>query len=80
MKDIEQIIKKLENENKRPDTSPAQRESNYFRMLWLKRMNKDKNISKPIQSTDVMIERLRDPGYTFSPSKILNSQSNADRL
>lgn len=71
MMDYQKMIKKLEEENERFDTSEGQREANLHRIKQLKWLNRPKSPETPYVRLDPVSERLRDPDFRCTPSSLL---------
>ena len=72
MMDAEQFIKRLEAQNKLPDTTEAQREANAYRIKYIKLINRpNKTPKEPYVRLDPVSERLKDPNFTCTPSSLL---------
>ncbi|MGN7398065.1 hypothetical protein [Peribacillus frigoritolerans] len=71
MMDVEQFIKRLEAQNKLPDTTEAQREANAYRIKCIKLINRPKTPEEPYVRLDPVSERLKDPNFTCTLSSLL---------
>lgn len=71
MMDYEKVIRALEDENKRVDTTEWQRSANLHRIKWIRLMNRPKQPVEPYVRLDVVSERLRDPDFRCTPESIL---------
>jgi len=70
MTDYLQVIERLEQQNMNPNTTEAQRESNSFRIQWLKRLHKEKPAPTKTVFYDAVQERLAH-GYSITPNGLL---------
>ncbi|WP_285765892.1 hypothetical protein [Peribacillus sp. SI8-4] len=73
MMDYKQVIKKLEDENSRINTSEGQKEANEFRIKWIKELHEEKPPYTPSKFTDIVMERMFDRSYSCTPNRVLNS-------
>lgn len=71
MLDYEQVIKKLEDENERPNITEAQKEVNEWRIKYIKLMNRPKTVDEPYTYKNPVVEALKDPNFTCAPNLIL---------
>ncbi|MEH6946217.1 hypothetical protein V7068_03950 [Bacillus sp. JJ634] len=68
----ETLIKRLEDENSRVDTTKAQKEANQWRIRYLQMTNRPKKSSEtPYVRIDAVRNALTKPGYTCAPNRIL---------
>lgn len=74
MKDYEKMIKKLEEENERFDTTESQREANKWRIKQLKLFNQPKHPQTPYVRLDVVSESLKDKDFRCTPNKLLAAE------
>lgn len=71
MMDYEKVIRALEDENKRVDTTEWQRSANLHRIQWIRLMNRPKQPAEPYVSLDLVSERLKNPEFTCRPNSLL---------
>jgi hypothetical protein len=71
MMDYQKMIKKLEEENERFDTTEGQRDANKWRIHQLKLLNRPKSPETPYVRLDPISESLRDPDFRCTPSSLL---------
>lgn len=71
MMNYKEMVARLEYENALIDTTDAQREVNTWRIKWLEALHRDKPAYEPTNSTDVILEVLKQPGFRFSPNFLL---------
>lgn len=63
----------LINQNNNPNTNDGQREANDYRLKLLELFEREKPEREPYHSTDVIMERLNDASYRFTPNKLLSA-------
>ncbi|WP_142752809.1 hypothetical protein [Priestia megaterium] len=68
------MIKKLEDDNDRPDITVAQKEVNEWRIKYIKLMNRPKAVDEPYTYKNPVVEALKDPKFTCAPNLILGKQ------
>lgn len=73
MIDYKQLIERLERQNLLPDVSEAQRESNEWRIHWLKMMNRPKAPTGEYKRLDLISERLNEGDFRCTPNKLLTT-------
>lgn len=64
---------RLINQNNDPNTNDGQREANDYRLKLLELFEREKPEREPYHSTDVIMERLNDTSYRFTPNKLLSA-------
>jgi hypothetical protein len=74
MMDYLKMIKKLEEENERFDTTEWQREANIWRIKYLKLVNRPKSPETSYIRLDPVSERLKDENYSCAPGAILRGR------
>lgn len=69
--DYQKMIKKLEEEEERFDTTDSQRDANKWRIKWIKMLNEPKPPETPYIRLDPILESLNDPNFTCTPNRLL---------
>lgn len=75
MMDYEKLIEKLEDENKRVDISPAQKEVNLHRINWIKLVNRPKPpVDQPYTPLNPIVEKIKNSNFQLNPNALLRDK------